>query len=55
MNGPEDPNLGKKKEAIPEFSFEKGVSEILKRIREILKTKDVAVIAFSASLRLTRK
>ncbi|OGI65879.1 hypothetical protein A3A95_00655 [Candidatus Nomurabacteria bacterium RIFCSPLOWO2_01_FULL_39_18] len=32
-----------------ELSFEAGLAESLKRIREILKNKDIAVVAFSAT------
>lgn len=43
----EQPNLNQEKKL--EFSFEEGVTETLKRIREILQEKETAVVAFSAS------
>src|SRR4030043_732106 len=40
---------GPEKTAIPEFSFEMGVAQILDRIMDILKKQPYVVVAFSAS------
>ncbi len=37
------------KKTVEEFPFKEGLGEVLKRIKELLKTKDVVVVAFSAS------